>query len=120
MKKVFIAFLFITTCCIAQNQTFVPTELEQAQLAKLKAQNEALQQQLQQIDTQIQALTILKQLTTEHQQQKNSEFLGKANSIKEAHKDWGDSSKISYNSSQGESGMFSKSQETPKTIPVKK
>lgn len=111
MKRILL--LILVTGCLAQKlqqvpQILKPTELEQAKLGKLKAENTNFQTQLQQIDTQIQALTILKQLTTEHQQQKYSEYLGEANKVKESHKEWGESNTVTFNPQQGEYGTFVK------------
>lgn len=125
-KKCTLIFTVLTLLiCIypvmGQDQINVtPTELEQAKLGKLKAQNESFNIQLQQINTQIQALTILKQLTTEHQQSKYSELLGYADSVKKAHADWGDSAKIQYDPSNGEYGNFTKKQEVKKEEPTNK
>lgn len=110
MRKVcfviFIISISLTYICQCQTKVVQPTELEQAKLAKLKAQNDTLQEQLRQIDVQIQALTILKQLTTEHQQSKLSEWLNYSEDVKMSHKEWGDKKNITYNQQQGESGSF--------------
>ena len=105
--------LFLGMSCLVypQQQELKPSELEQAKLAKLKAQNDTYIQQLAQIETQMQALNILKQLTQTQQQQKYSEFLGLANKIKEDHKEWGDSKSITYTPQQGEYGVFTKKEE---------
>src|SRR6266540_843696 len=100
MKKIYLILLSLCILTQAQTQNLTPTELESARLAKLKSQSESYVQQLQSIETQMQALNILKQLTQEHQQQKYSEFLGEASKIKEAHKEWGESSKINFNPQQ--------------------
>ena len=111
MKKVLLALIVgYSTITLAQN-VVAPTDLESKELAVLKAQNETLMAQLQNIDTQIQALNILKQLTTEHQQQKFTQFLGKAEEIKKLHtEDWGKPDKTNFNPTLGESGTF--------TVPV--
>ena len=115
MKNLWILCIFFGVLAVGQTPTtLTPTELEQAKLAKLKAQSEQLQTSLQQIDTQIQALTLLKQMTSERQQQKYSQYLGLAEEIKKHHDEWGDSSKIDFNPVAGESGAFQK-KEQPKS-----
>lgn len=107
-KIVICGLLLLSSVCIAQTVNLTPTELETTKLAKLKAQRETLQAQTAQIDIQIQGLQALKQLMSEHTQQKYNEFLAEVQRIKEAHKEWGDVSKINFNENQGESGSFSK------------
>jgi hypothetical protein len=109
--KVRFVFLLLLVSITQAQTSITPTEQEQAKLGKLKAQNETIVQQLAQIDTQIQALNILKQLTSEHQQQKYSEYLGYANTIKTNHKEWGDTNKITFSPQQGEYGTFTKTEE---------
>ncbi len=118
MKKV-LCVIFLVTCCfaVAQNpsqKTLQPSELEQARLAKFKAQNDALMIQLQQIDTQMQALNILKQMTTIQQQQKYSEYLGESKKVIASHSEWGDTAKVNFNPTQGESGTFTTSTDVKK------
>lgn len=110
MKRIWIVLsIFITlTLPILKSQELKTTELEKEKLAKLKAQSEVLQTKLEQIDTQIQALNVYKQLIDAQQKSKLSELLGYSEEIKKNHKEWGDSSKVNYNQSIGESGIFKK------------
>ena len=115
MKKISLVILFLVITCYAQQpQHLIPTDLEQARLGKLKAQVETFQTQLQQIDTQIQALNVLKQLTIEHSQSKVSELQSLSEQVKKAHTEWGDSSKIDYVIANGEYGTFTKRPEEVK------
>ncbi len=110
MKKVLCIIVLVTWFnVVAQTnnqKTLQPSELEQAKLAKLKAQNDSMMIQLQQIDTQMQALNILKQMTTMQQQQKYSEYLGESKKVIASHTEWGDMAKVNFNPTQGESGSF--------------
>jgi multidrug efflux pump subunit AcrA (membrane-fusion protein) len=116
-RIVICCILFISSISFAQTVNLTPTDLENAQLAKLKAQRETLQAQTTQIDIQIQGLQALKQLLNEHSQQKYSEFLAQVDKVKKAHKDWGEESKINFNENQGESGVFSK-EDKKQELPV--
>lgn len=116
MYKVLLFVMFCVTLTYSQT-AIQPTELEQAKLSKLKAQYETFQVQLSQIDTQIQALNILKQLTQEHQRAKNAEFIGLSEDVKKAHKDWGDISKVNFDPTKGDGGTFTKLPEDNKPVP---
>lgn len=98
MKKVVLLFFCIT--CLAQTN-FTPSELEQAKLGKLKAQEDSLNAQMQTIDSQMQVLSAKKFFLQQQEQQKKSELLGYANEIIKTHK-W----EATYNSELGENGQF--------------
>lgn len=82
---------------------YAPTEQENDKLAKLKAQNQELIGELREIDIQVQALNMLKQMTTAKQQSKYSELLAYSEAVKKNH---GWSKDVSYDPQQGENGRF--------------
>jgi len=93
----------------AQTKTLTPSELEKAKLGKLKTEFDTFRVQLQSLESQKQAIELATQLTKEHQQQKFSEYLGYAETIKQAHiqdKDWGSADQVIFDPTKGTEGIF--------------
>lgn len=128
MKK-FIPLLILLSCIAAwgqeppptqahtQTKTLTPNELEKAKLGRLKTEFDTFRVQLQSLESQKQAIELATQLTKEHQQQKFSEYLGYAETIKQAHiqdkcskeKDcevWGSADQVIFDPTKGTEGIF--------------
>jgi len=119
ISGVFIGLLSCSFLLMAESQTtstkevLQPTELENTKLAKLKAQDDNLNSNIQNIDSQMQILVAKKYIIQQAEQQKKSELLGLAEQIKREH-DW--NSSVNYDPNVGESGSFVKTTDEKKEV----
>lgn len=101
----------------SQAQVLNPTELETAKLAKLRSDLATLNAQLQLVKTNKQLADAQEMILQQQGQQKLSELLGQAESVKQAHakdKTWDSADKITFNPQSGEAGQFTHNPEEAK------